>query len=228
MNKLATTQTQASAYRAFADEDAASAIAGDMILYNKGLWTRGEGKTPVPTNAQFIANLDEGYRGMVRWSGGKPVDHRIGRIVDRFPMPQLEELSHRDESKWETDEDGNPRDPWTVSYRLVMKDAATGELVTFVTGSWGGQRAFRIIYGQFDQGKHQHPGCWPVVRLETEYRQNKRYGPIPEPRLTVVGWRAWDEKKKAKPVTPKRIASVVRTEDDPRTLARELEDEIPY
>jgi hypothetical protein len=217
---------QISSYRAFAEEDAASAIAGDMILFNKGLFTRGEGKRPVPADTLFIANLDEGYRGWVRWSGGKPVEHRIGRIVEGFQLPLRDELGHEDQTKWETDQSGEPRDPWQPTLRLVMRDT-DGDLVTFVGSSWGARRGLQQLYGRFDRERRE-PGLWPVVKLETEHHQNKRWGVIPEPRFPIVGWCAWDGKLNVKAIT-KKGSTVAVTPDDPRTqVAEALNDKIPF
>jgi hypothetical protein len=170
---------QISSYRAFAEEDIASAIAGDMILFNKGLFTRGEGKRPVPADTLFIANLDEGYRGWVRWFNGKPVDYRIGRIVDGCQFGS----------------------------------------------SWGARRGLQQLYGRFDR-ERRGPGLWPVVKLETEHRQNKRFGVIPEPRFNIVGWCTWEEKPQLKAIAKRGVEI---TDDDPRTaVAQAISDEIPF
>jgi hypothetical protein len=221
-------RVQVSSYRAFADEDTASAIAGEMVLFNKGLWTRGEAKRAIPADAIFVANLDEGYRGMVRWFSGKPVEYQIGRIADGFKMPLRDELGYDDQSKWDTDANGEPRDPWQPTYRLVMKDVA-GELVTFVGSSWGARRGLQQLYGRFDQ-ERKGPGLWPVVKPETEHRQNKRYGVIPEPRFNIVGWCAWDGKLKLKAIAKGKPEI---TDDDPRTMvgqsiAGQIDDSIPF
>jgi len=220
--QLAVTQT--SPYRAFADEDAASAIAGDMVTFNKGLWIRGKDKNPVPIEALFISNLDEGYRGMVRWFDGKPVDYRIGRISEGFPMPLRDELGHEDETKWETNQSGAPKDPWQPTYRLVMRDS-NGELVTFVGSSWGARRGLQQLYGRFDR-ERKGPTLWPVVRLTTEHYPNKTWGPIPEPRFTIIGWAQWDGRPDVKAIAS---PGPVPTPDDPRTqFAQELDDSIPF
>jgi hypothetical protein len=215
MNQV-TVRSNISAYKSFADEDAHSAIAGDMITYNKGLWVRGESKSPIESDDLFLVNLDEGYRGWVRWFAGKPTEYLIGRIVDGYQVPHRDELGHDHEKTWETDRNGNPRDPWQPTYRVVMKDGA-GELCTFVGSSWGARRGLQLLYGSFDRERVDHPGEWPIVRLGTEHRLHKDYGRIPEPRFFIQNWSTWDRGTR-----PKALPNAGTR------LAQELDDTIPF
>jgi hypothetical protein len=216
--QIATVQTTPrSPYQTFAEEDKASALVGDMLLFNKGLWTRGEDKRTVSADERFMCNLDEAYRGMVRWADGKPVEYLIGRIVDGFQMPLRDQLGHQDENKWETDKAGNVRDPWQPTYRLVMQDAKR-ELLTFVGGSWGARRGLQSLFGDFARANKGN-GIWPVVSLGTEHRHHKTYGIVLEPQFCIVTWGMWNGQPR---VEAPQIAQ------GGASLSQVLSDEIPF
>ena len=190
-----------SPWRAFADENLASAMVGDLITFAKGKWRRGEGKEPVPEGARFLCNMEEIWTGWIRWFDGKAVEHRIGRLIDFPPRLSREDLGHLDESKWETDPSGNLRDPWAQTDRMVMRDE-NGELCTFSTSSVGGRHAISKLCKSFDTGSSKHDGYWPVVVLEVETYQHHVYGEIMKPRFKIVDWQPWDEAQAQKEPKP--------------------------
>ena len=67
--------------------DEVGASFGAFLKFTKGDWTLGEDEKEVPAEIRFVANLEEYYRGWVRWWDGKPTEHRIGRVVDRHRVP---------------------------------------------------------------------------------------------------------------------------------------------
>jgi hypothetical protein len=106
--------TQVSPWRE-AVNDEAGANFGIFLKFAKGEWLLGEEGSPVPPEARFVANMDEIYRGWVRWWDGKPTDHLIGRVIDRHHVQKREELGNLDQSQWETEPNGARRDPWARS-----------------------------------------------------------------------------------------------------------------
>ena len=199
-----------------------STIRGDLIAFKKGVWHRD--RQPMSREAEsvgrFVVNLDESLRGWQRWFDNKPIESRFGRIIDPTALVTRNELGHLDETTWEKDDGGELKDPWQFCYMLAMKDiAATDADCTFATSSWGGQRAVRMLFGEFGKGRREHPGLYPIVKLGQEARPHKKYGSVLEPRFIIVGWRAWEGDPPALQPDP----------DDPRTLTeKELEDEIPF
>jgi hypothetical protein len=73
---------------------------GTFLKFTKGDWTLGEDGKRVPERSRFVVCMDECYRGWVRWWGGKPTDHQIGRVIDRHRVPKREELGDLDETQW--------------------------------------------------------------------------------------------------------------------------------
>jgi hypothetical protein len=82
--------------------DEVGASFGTFLKFSKGEWLLGEEGKEVPAQTRFVANLEEYYRGWVRWWDGKPTDHLIGRVIDRHQVPTRESLGDLDQSKWES------------------------------------------------------------------------------------------------------------------------------
>src|SRR5262245_7440244 len=111
--------------------DEAGASFGTFLKFTKGDWTLGEDDKGVPAGTRFVVCMDEIYRGWVRWWDGKPTQHFIGRVVDRYRVPPREELGELDESKWETASNGAPRDPWAKTVYAAMRDINSDEIICF-------------------------------------------------------------------------------------------------
>lgn len=174
---------------AYAATTQASAIAGDLLAFRKGVWQRSESKEAVPADATFVANMAELWRGWVRWHDGTPAEHRLVRCVDGRP-PGRNELGHHDEAEWETGNDGSPRDPWTMTDRVVMRESGGGELalLTFSTGSVGGRQALGALCSTYARRSAEHASSYPVVKLGSEMWQHKVYGAIAKPKFDIAGW----------------------------------------
>jgi hypothetical protein len=180
-----------STYQAFADTASASAIAGDLLTLAKGRWRSGEEKAPVPPEARFVVNMDEMWTGWVRWFNRKPVEHRINRVSDGIPAPSRSDLGHTDPEVWETDMQGNPRDPWAPTFRIIMRGEISGDLFTFSSSSHGGKDALAKLAGAYAKGAPKHPRQFPVVTLGTETYDHDVYGEVAKPSFKIVGWASW-------------------------------------
>lgn len=197
--------------------DEVGANFGTFLKFTKGDWTLGEDEKEVPAEIRFVANLEEYYRGWVRWWDGKPTEHRIGRVVDRHRVPPREELGDLDESKWETEPSGTRRDPWAKTVYLAMRDLRSDEIVCFTSSSDGGRKAVAKLADRYDRLRGRHKPKMPVVVLETESYQHKLYGKILKPRLNVVDWAYWDDEIAADP------GGALQAQN-----AAEMNDEIPF
>jgi hypothetical protein len=197
--------------------DEIGADFGSFLKFAKGDWLLGEEGKKVPENARFVANLHEYYRGWVRWWDGKPTEHLIGRVVDRFRVPPREELGDLDESKWETEPNGARRDPYARTCYLAMRDLSNDEIVCFTSSSDGGRKAVARLAERYDRLRRRHKAKMPVVVLETESYQHKLYGKILKPRFNVVDWAYWDNETAADPDGALQAQN-----------AAEMNDEIPF
>ena len=224
MNEIAKYETnhgQVSPWAEYANDVLASAIAGDLLKFAKGDWLRGEGNEAVPDDASFLTNMNELWTGWQRWEDGHPVEHRLSRLIDRAPKIQRDELGYTDKSAWETDNNGAPRDPWQMTDRLVMRDDATQELCTFATSSYGGQWGLAKLLRAYAQERHKFDGRFPVVKLDVDRSwRHPKYGPIPRPLFTIIGWAFWDDDAPmaTEPTTPAAKLN----------FSREIDDDMPF
>jgi hypothetical protein len=197
--------------------DEVGASFGAFLKFTKGDWTLGEEAKTVPADARFVVNLEEYYRGWVRWWDGKPTDHLIGRVIDRHRVPPREELGDLDKSKWETEPSGARRDPWAKTVYLAMRDMSNGEIVCFTSPSDGGRKAVARLADHYDRKRHLFKAKMPIVCLEQESYQHKVYGKILKPRFNVVDWAYWDNETAADPDGALQARN-----------AAEMSDEIPF
>jgi hypothetical protein len=162
----------------------------------------------VPNGTRCIGHIDQAEFGWRKWQGGKPIDPRMGRVADGFVPPQRHELGDTDERRWETDDQGQRRDPWQFCASVPLT-RLTGESYLFSVSSKGGLRAVNSLiraYGTRIAQKGKDAGL-PVVELQPGFYKHRTYGKIFFPDLKVVNW--LDENGK------------------PLSLKGEMEDEVP-
>jgi hypothetical protein len=215
---------QISPWEARANETERAVFEGDLLKFKKGQWYRGEGSKPVENGTRVICNMAAFWTGWIRWFNMKPVEHRGGCLVD-FPQHLTrDDLGHNDKSVWETDPKGNPKDPWSPTDMLVMRELDSGDLVTYSTSSDGGRDALGKLCRAFDRNYRKHVGEFPVVELGAESYEHHQHGTTWKPTLKIVGWAKWGDNENGV-----GGGADGPTQDDPRTLvAQDLDDEIPF
>jgi hypothetical protein len=109
----------------YADAIAPQFIVGDLLEFSKGDYLAGQNNTLVPMGTVFTVNMDELMAGWVRWWDGKPTDHVMVRVANRA-VPN-KPPGDDDETKWETDASGEPRNPWALTNYVPMMNEK-GEL----------------------------------------------------------------------------------------------------
>ena len=85
--------------------------------------------------------------------------------------------------------DGKPADPWQHHMYLVLQQADTRELFTFVTSSTTGRRAVGNLLRHYDRLRRSNADEVPVVRLRTGGFKHKddRVGWVSTPVFVVFG-----------------------------------------
>jgi hypothetical protein len=187
-----------------ADAELASSINGKLLLFNKGDWVAGKEKQLIPIGTKLIANMDTYSHGWTKWVNGKPVEYRMGRIVDRFRKPYRSELDSLDKSLWELNDDGDPKDPWQETKTLELADPTTAEVYTYSTGTNGGFKCLALLSREYGRELRKRPNEWPVVALgcDSYMHPMKSYGRVKEPLLTIVGWVSKDAGPASAPAAP--------------------------
>jgi hypothetical protein len=154
-----------------------------LLKFVKGKYYTGDDEVPI--GREFVAHVPQLNHGRVKFRDNKVVDQRIGAVADGFVCPKREELGDTDQSTWEKDANGTPRDPWTLQYYLPLEDTDTGELLTFVTGSQGGNTAIGRLCSQFVRNAHNG---LPIVKLNAGSYRHKSFGRVEVPDFPVIGW----------------------------------------
>jgi hypothetical protein len=164
---------------------AAQAVEVRLLKFVKGKFYVGGDE--LPAGREFVAHVQQLAHGWVKFTDGKLAEQRVGIVADGFVLATRDELGDTDSSKWEKDGAGAPRDPWTIQYYLPLEDADSGELLTFVTGSQGGNSAIGRLTNQFVRNVHKG---LPLVRLAADsYKhKNKNFGWVDVPEFSVTGW----------------------------------------
>jgi hypothetical protein len=208
-------------YEAFASEGGPG-IQGRLLTCTKGEWGVGADKEPIKDGTKCLAIVDTMGRGWFRWWNGVVTDTVFGLVKDNFLVPHRFSLGDNEEDQWEKDPAGNPRDPWTRTYRMVLVEmtAPHGDL-TFTSSAWGAQLALQDLARAYSADKHRYPDAYPVVELSTKTRQSKSYGKLKGPWFTVTGWATVEDVRAGRKTKAK--AKVLTKEE----TAAELNDEIP-
>jgi hypothetical protein len=144
----------------------------------------------VPNGTRCIAHVDEAAFGWRKWEGGRPVDERMGRVADCFVPPQRQELGDTDQTKWETGDEGERRDPWQFCASVPFTRLDTGESYLFAVSSKGGLRCVNGLirsYGNRVRQKGKDVGL-PVIELQPGHYKHRTYGKIYFPDPKVVSW----------------------------------------
>ena len=182
-----------------------------FVTFKKGDFMRGEDDV---TGMEFRAAPLEIYYGFQRWENSTPGDAQMVRIDQLHLHPRREDLGDNDRSRWETGEDGEPKNPWVRTVRLGLIDLATGELAFFTSSSHGGRDAVNRFCSAYEKDRLRFPDQVPIVRLDDAPYKHKKYGKVSKPEFTIVRWVTHD-------------GSAPKPVDARKQIADDLDDAIP-
>jgi len=213
-------------FLAYADAVAPRSIVGDMLKFSKGDYLAGEEGKVITPGTQFTANCDELLAGYIKWQDSKPVEQRMIRVADGIAPPLRTDLGDTDKSLWETDDKGEPKDPWQFTNYLPLMDA-DGGLFTFTTSSRGGLGAVGELVRRYARHRKNNPDVHPVVALRVgSYKHaNKAYGIIKFPEFMPAGYEQKGRFAAAMAAAGYAVDEVAPAEADP---ADAISDEIPF
>jgi hypothetical protein len=149
-----------------------------------------EAEREIEEGTELVVSVDSLEHGWVKWIDQRPVERKMGLVVEHFRAPARPELGDMDKDMWPRDKDDKPIDPWQRTVHVVMYDRtrdadSDGALFTFTTSSYGGRQA---IQGLAKQAK-KHMDQNPVVRLESNAYTHSRLGyRIKRPVFKIVNW----------------------------------------
>jgi hypothetical protein len=168
-------------------------IAGELLKFSKGDWLAGQENREIADGTKLVAAMDTLVVGWQRWENQRPVSYRMGLLVEGFVPPPREELGDNDETLWEQDDTGEPRDPWQLTNYLQLVDPKNPDTVfTFTTASKGGLGAVAKLCREYGRAREKEgrDGQYPIIMLSTgSYAHRDRsLGRIKYPQLNIIGW----------------------------------------
>jgi hypothetical protein len=166
------------------------AQTGTPLKFSKGRWFRGYGNDERPADGlELIADVPSLMVGWRKWVDKKIVNTALGHVAENFRAPSRNDLGDLDESQWERDANGQPKDPWSFGFYLRLVDPKDEESYQYAAMSNGARRAVADLIKTFTkQRKKDAAHCLPVVRLAADFYKHKDYGRIDTPKLAIVGW----------------------------------------
>jgi hypothetical protein len=187
-----------SAREQYLAEIAPASLAGPRVGFSgkDGKYTRHDTDAEISETAIFIALVDQVHVGFVRFNGeGEAPTQVMGPLYDGFVPPPRESLGEMDQAKWEVGLNGQPQDPWVHQMWLVLQDAETSELLTFVTSSTTGRRAVGNLLRHYDRMVKTHADHYPLVNLKVGgfNHRDPRVGWVPVPVIAVIGRKPRDD-----------------------------------
>jgi hypothetical protein len=175
----------------YLDEVSPASLVGRMIKFGKdGKFITPDDGEEISEDTAFVVLADETLVGFVKFNGpGEPPDRVMGLLYGGFTMPARDSLGDLDQTRWQEGLDGRPSDPWQHQMYLVLQQADSKEMFTFVTGSTTGRRAVGNLLRHYDRLRRSNVDEVPVVRLRTGGYKHKddRVGWVNTPAFIVFG-----------------------------------------
>jgi hypothetical protein len=184
-------QQQLDFYEAYARAAILTEVEGTLLKFAKGDYL-ADGKA-VPAGTRVIARMNTLQVGWIKWVDLRPADSRMGYVDRGFVLPRRHQLGDTDEASWDTDDRGEPRDPWAFTNNIVFVEEKRGQVFTFSTSSRGGITAMANLSRAYSRGRK--PGHWPIITLSVDAYEHpdRTFGRIKFPVFNIVGWTERDD-----------------------------------
>lgn len=175
-------------YDPFAAYGQEAASGGTFLKFNKGEWQAGQNSDEVPLGTRLVVNMSELSIGWIRWENGSPAERRLNLLTSGIKPERREDLGFDDQSEWETNDDGDPQDPWNFTNELPMADPKDGTQYTFSASSKGSIGCIGNACKAYAREYQQKPGLVPVMELRRDSYIHKKHGKLYVPVLEIVEW----------------------------------------
>jgi hypothetical protein len=182
-NPNAVTSTEDNPFEAYGNAATNNHIVGQLLKFSKGDYLAGQDSTVIAVGTKMAAIMDQLWIGWVKWRGGSPANHVGGLVSAGYIPSKRDELDDNDQTTWETDDDGRPRDPWQFSNYLVLVEQKEKTLYTFATQTKGGLGAIGELCKMYGKAMRERPDEYPIIELGVGSYQhpNKTFGRIKYP-----------------------------------------------
>ena len=108
-------------YTAFGE---ANAVGDTFLKFDRGVYRFGpaDASEVLPLGTLLVVNMPEMKVGWLKWQDGEVAATDMRRLADGFYVTPREELGDMDEAMWEMGNDDLPKDPWSLTTLLPLKD----------------------------------------------------------------------------------------------------------
>ena len=179
-----------------------------LLKFKKGKFFAMDNEVALGT--EFLCHASQLVIGWIKFVNNKVADRKMGRAAEGFVPPKREELGDNDQSQWERDDRGAPKDPWTFQHLMPFENLETGELMIFTTSSIGGQIATQNLVREYAQRvKRKGSRALPIIKLDVAQMRTKSFGDVARPHFEVTGW------EDAPAVSPANVTRTVNVDDVP-------------
>jgi hypothetical protein len=170
-------------------QTAAQADSGfeKIAKFKKGHFSVDEEEIPLGT--EYIAHARAWAKCWIKFVDGEVKERKMYRVALGEKPPEREELGDQDESNWSDGLDGKPADPWVYQYLLPLENPANGDVIVFVTSSFGGRRAIADLCSAYVRRAAKAANCGqPIIKLGVTDMPTKKFGKVPRPLFEVDRW----------------------------------------
>jgi hypothetical protein len=159
---------------------------GQFLSFKNGEYLYGQNADELKLGTKLIANMPGLRIGWRRWFGGQVTDDLTEPLIDAPPIRSRKDLGDNDQSEWEKDDRGEPRDPWQMTNILDLSDGR--ETYIYSTGSKGGIGAIGRLCAAYGKERRQRPGMLPIITLGRDFYNHTKFGKTYFPKFEIVGW----------------------------------------
>jgi hypothetical protein len=195
-----------------------------ILKFKKGEYLIGEEEIPLGT--EYLAHVVGWTKCWIKFADGEVVERKVYRVARGEQPPEREDLDDL-ELIGKKDQDGMSADSWVYQYLLPLENRSKGELVIFVTPSFGGRRAVADLGQLYTRRRQKFGGGQPIIKLAKTDMPTKKFGKVPRPLFEVVGW---DQEELSSNIInlPRDTIPPATSEDDFGDELPDLDDKIPY
>lgn len=162
-----------------------------ILRCSKGDWLLGKDKDDVPLGTLFAVNFKGIEWGWVHWEDKQLVERRLGLIEEGYKPEPRRNLGFTDESLWERDDQGRPKDPWQQTIEIPAREIAGQRREVLMSGSsYGWKGACERLFGEYGKGlKEGKANLTPIIKIGSSHYDHKKWGRTKVPVLELVDWR---------------------------------------
>lgn len=188
-----------------------------LLKFKKGEYeAAGE---PVSIGTRMTAHCVGWTKAWIKFKDKKFADRKIYRVAKGDRVLDRDQLDERDEKLWPIGLNGQPNDPWVFQFLLPMEVCETGDLMIFVTSSFGGKRAVADLCNAYGRrAVRDRQAGQPIIKLQTAQMPTQKFGKVLRPHFEIV---SWDDGAQSVREVPDQLLSGP-------SAAAEMDDEIPF